>query len=459
MKINFREEVLKRKDELIADLQGVIRINSELTTFDPSRKGAPFGEGTREALDFMLNMGKRDGFETVNLEGYAGHIEYGKQHDFVGIIGHLDVVPAGNDWTYPPYGAEIHDGKMFGRGTEDDKGPTIAAYYALKILKELNVPLSKRIKLILGNDEETAWRCVRHYFSIYPEAPVSGFIPDADFPLIYAEKGITRIFVDGNIDHQDIVEIHGGFRDNMVPDYAEALLKPSTDYTSLFQNFLKQKGYTGEASQKEGLVFIKVVGKSAHGSTPEHGENAIDRLFEFFIEQNMKSSMIDAYQTLLLNDYHGVKLGVSYRDEEMGPLTNNVGVMHGKEGKFQIHLNLRYPNPIVIDDVMATLKKAFMSFGITVTLDKHQPLLYKDPNSPLVKTLMDVYKKHTNDQEAKPINIGGGTFARAMSNCVAFGPHFLGKPTFIHQKNEFIDIDDLLLATIIYTEALYELAK
>jgi succinyl-diaminopimelate desuccinylase len=459
MSINFKEEVLKRKDQLILDLQKLIQINSELTTFDANRKGAPFGEGTKEALDFMLGIGERDGFSTVNLEGYAGHIEYGHQKDFVGIIGHLDVVPAGNDWTYPPYGAEIHDGKMYGRGTEDDKGPTIAAYYAMKILKELNVPLSKRVKLILGNDEETAWRCVRHYFSVYPESPVSGFIPDADFPLIYAEKGISRIFVDGKNDLSDVIEVHGGFRDNMVPDYASALLKPSKNYVELFQAFLKKNNYVGKAELKDGVVHLNVVGKSAHGSTPQFGENAIDRMMSFFIEVGMKGTMLDAYQNLLLNDFLGKKLGVAYTDQEMGELTNNVGVLQSKNGTYQIHLNLRYPNHVDFDQVVSTLKEAFRVYQAEVNVDKHQLLLYKDPNSELVKTLMNVYKKHTNDHEAKPINIGGGTFARAMPNCVAFGPHFLDKPTFIHQKNEFIGIDDLLLATIIYTEALYELAK
>ncbi|MDY0295344.1 MAG: dipeptidase PepV [Acholeplasmataceae bacterium] len=459
MKINFKEEVLKRKDQLILDLQKLIQINSELTTFDPERKGAPFGEGTKQALDYMLAVGQRDGFSTVNLDGYAGHIEYGTQKDFVGIIGHLDVVPAGNDWTYPPYGAEIHDGKMYGRGTEDDKGPTIAAYYALKILKELNVPLSKRVKLILGNDEETAWRCVRHYFSVYPESPVSGFIPDADFPLIYAEKGISRIFVEGTCDAKDVIEIHGGFRDNMVPDYASALLEPNKDYIASFKKFLNDHQYEGTTEVKNDKIFIKVVGKSAHGSTPQFGENAIDRMMSFLMSENLGGSMLEAYEKLLLNDFLGKKVGVDYVDEEMGELTNNVGVFNAENGTYQIHLNLRYPNHVSFDEVVLKLQKAFETFGATVKVDKHQLLLYKDPNSALVKTLMDIYKKHTDDKDAKPINIGGGTFARAMPNCVAFGPHFLDKPTFIHQKNEFIGIDDLLLATIIYTEALYELAK
>lgn len=459
MSINFKQEVLSRKEQIIKDLQDLIKINSELTTFDPNRKGAPFGEGTKEALDLMLAFGKRDGFETVNLDGYAGHIEYGKQKEFVGMIGHLDVVPAGNGWDYPPYGAEIHNNRMYGRGTEDDKGPTIAAYYALKILKELNVPLSKRIKLILGNDEETAWRCVRHYFSVYPEAPVSGFIPDADFPLIYAEKGIARIFVEGKLDHPDFIEIHGGFRDNMVPDYASALLEPSRDYVGLFADFLKQKGYEGQGAMKDGKAFIKVSGKSAHGSTPQYGENAIDRLFEFFLEQNLTSNLVKLVDDLLIHDIKGEKLGVLYHDEEMGPLTNNFGVLIAKDGQYQIHLNLRYPNGVNFDQTVETIKEKVLPYQATCTVDKHQLLLYKDPNSDLVKKLMAVYIKHTGDKNAKAITIGGGTFARAMPNCVAFGPHFLDKPTYIHQKNEFIDIDDFLTATIIYTEALYELAK
>jgi succinyl-diaminopimelate desuccinylase len=459
MAINFKHEVMKRKDQLVLDLQRLIQINSELTTFDPKRKGAPFGEGIKDALDFMLQLGQRDGFSTVNLDGYAGHIEMGQQKEFVGMIGHLDVVPAGNDWTYPPYGAEIHDGKMYGRGTEDDKGPTIAAYYAMKILHELKLPLTKRVKLILGNDEETAWRCVRHYFSVYPESPVSGFIPDADFPLIYAEKGISRIFVEGKIDANDVIDIHGGFRDNMVPDYASATLKASKDYVQSFHAYLKKHGYEGIAEKKNDTVFIKVVGKSAHGSTPQFGQNAIDRLLHFLLEEKLGGQMLKAYEQLLIDDYLGTKLGVAYTDQEMGPLTNNVGVLVGEHGTYQFHLNLRYPNHVSFDSVVDALKKAFKPFDATVKVDKHQALLYKDPNSELVKTLMNVYKKHTNDQHAKPINIGGGTFARAMPNSVAFGPHFLDKPTYIHQKNEFIGIEDLLLATAIYTEALYELAK
>lgn len=458
MKIDFKQEVLNRKEDIIRDLKGIIKINSELTTYDPNRKGAPFGEGIKEALDFMLELGEKDGFDVVNLDGYAGHISYGNQKEYVGTIGHLDVVPAGNDWTYPAYGAEIHNNKMYGRGTEDDKGPTIAIYYALKILKELNAPLSKRIKLILGTDEETAWRGVRHYFSVYPEIPVSGFIPDADFPLIYAEKGISRVFVEGKLESKDIVTLNGGFRDNMVPDFAEAYLNKTRDFGALFKQFLEENRYLGVTEEKDNLIYIKVFGKSAHGSTPEFGENAIDRLFEFFIKANMNDPIVKLASEKLIHDIHGQKLGVAYKDEEMGHLTINLGAMSMIGHNYRFNLNLRYPNGVDFDETIKKLKESVKPYDATIKVDNHQALLYVDPKSELVQKLLKVYRKHTNDM-TEPITIGGGTFARALPNSVAFGPHFLEKPTYIHQKNEFIDLDDFFMAIMIYTEALYELAK
>jgi len=457
--IDFKSEVIKRKERILEDLKGLIRINSELTTFDPERKGAPFGEGIREAFDYMLALGQRDGFQTEDLDGYAGHIAYGDQDTFVGMIGHLDVVPAGNDWTHAPYGGEIVDNRMYGRGTEDDKGPTIAAYYAMLILKELDLPLSKRIKLILGNDEETAWRCMRHYFKIHPEAPVSGFIPDADFPMIYAEKGISRILVEGKINDPRVISVEGGFRDNMVPDYCTLKIKADADTETLFKQFAKDRKYPAKVIKNNGTTTLSIEGISAHGSTPEAGENAIFRMFEFMAAERLGGDLLALFETFLLDDTFGVRLGVHVEDDEMGPLTNNVGVIRAANDTYSISLNVRYPKNAVFDDIVARMTERLKTKGGKVTVDNHQKVLYKDLDSPLVKTLMDVYRKHTGDNDAKPLSIGGGTFARVMPNVVAYGPHFHGKPTFIHQKDEFIDIDDFLAATAIYAEALYELAK
>jgi len=459
VKYNFKKEVENRKQQILDDLTSIIKINSELTSYDPKRKGAPFGEGIKEALDFMLDLGKKDGFKTLNLDGYAGHIEYGDQKDYVGMIGHLDVVPAGNDWTYPPYGATIKDGNMYGRGTEDDKGPTIAAYYAMKILKELNVSLNKRIKLVLGTDEETAWRGVSKYFEKYPEMPVSGFIPDADFPLIYAEKGIARVYIKGVLSDSDLIYINGGFRDNMVPDFAEAKLKKNKDYAGKFAQFLEENNYQGESSSTDAYDYIKIVGKSAHGSTPQFGINAIDLLFKFLKKEVNDKKVVALVNDLLVDDYLGVKLGVNYKDEEMGDLTNNLGVIKTINDTYEISLNLRYPHGVDFDETIKKISDKVSPYFAQVSVDHHQQLLYQDPKSELVQTLMNVYRKNTKDKHAKPITIGGGTFARAMKNTVAFGPHFLDKPTYIHQKNEYIDLDDFFKAIVIYTEALFELAK
>ncbi|NCU32988.1 MAG: Sapep family Mn(2+)-dependent dipeptidase, partial [Candidatus Moranbacteria bacterium] len=354
-------------------------------------------------------------------------------------------------------GGDIYPSFKNIRNSNDDFFEDLIVFNFEILKKELknNYPF---ICVILGNDDETGWRCVRHYFSVFPEAPVSGFIPDADFPLIYAEKGITRIFIEGSFDIDNVVSIEGGFRDNMVPDYAKAVLS-NPIYAQAFVSFLKHKGYEGSHEVKDNQLIIKVVGKSAHGSTPQFGDNAIDRLFEFFIEQKFQGKLVSLVNDLLIHDIHGHKLGVAYHDDEMGDLTNNFGVIKSTGKTYQIMLNLRYPNGVQIDDVMTKLSSACEKYGAKVTLDKHQALLYKDPNSELISKLMAVYQKHTGDYDTKPLNIGGGTFARAMPNCVAFGPHFLDKPTYIHQKNEYIGIEELLLATTIYTEALYELSK
>lgn len=453
MTIDFKKEVLKRKDELIKDLSNLININSELTTYDPMRVGAPFGEGNREALDLMLSLGKRDGFKTLNVDGFAGHIEYGNQNDYVAILGHLDVVPAGNDWTYPPYEATIVDGKMYGRGVEDDKGPTIAAYYAMKILKELNVPLSKRIKLIVGSDEESGSRCVEHYFKKHPEQPVSGFVPDADFPLIYAEKGITRIDVSGKALNNKIVSINSGFRANMVPDYADLVL--SGNYTKEINQFDDKLTPKFEDNQTK----VRLYGKSAHGSTPELGENAVHKLINLLNHLQIENELSRLLNDRFLDDVNGKKLGINIECMETGKLTMNLGILTFKNGEYTITLDIRYPKGITYKEIVSKINESVEIYKASVTRASNSDMLYVDPNSKLVKTLMNAYINHSGDKNAKPIVIGGGTFARSISNVVAFGPHFPGKPSFIHQRDEYIEVDDLILATIIYLEALYELAK
>ncbi len=458
MKIDFVKEVEQRKEAILKDLTGLIQINSELTTFDPKRTNAPFGQGIDDALTYMLNLGKRDGFQTLNADHYAGHIEYGNQDEYVGMVGHLDVVPAGSGWTYPPYGAVIANGNMYGRGTEDDKGPTLAAYYAMKILKDLNVPLSKRIKLVIGTDEETQWRCVQYYFKHYPEQPVAGFIPDSEFPLTYGEKGILKVTVKGKTLPNALLSFDSGLRDNMVPDHAQAVLN-DLSLKPKFEAYLSSHHYVGSATVNGDLLTLEIDGKSAHGSTPEEGVNAAYLLIQFFNESGLTNAFIDAVNAYLLDDPKGEKIGVDHYDEEMGGVTINAGVFKLEQNQFEIVLNPRYPNGVDADLFIKKIAMAFESLGLQVELGKHQKLLYVDPKSEMVQKLMKAYIKYSGDIDAQPQTTGGGTFARAMKNSVAFGPHFPGKPTYIHQKDEYIILDDFFMSIAIYADALLELAK
>lgn len=191
--IDFKAEVEKRKDALMEDLFSLLRIDSAMDMEHADAEN-PFGPGPRKALDAFLKIAERDGYTTKNYDNYVGHFEYenGASDDaeVLGIIGHLDVVPAGSGWDSNPFEPEIRNGNLYARGASDDKGPTVACYYALKILKELNLPLSKKIRFIVGTNEETGWADMDYYFE-HCELPLPdfGFSPDAEFPIINGEKG------------------------------------------------------------------------------------------------------------------------------------------------------------------------------------------------------------------------------------------------------------------------------
>ncbi|HHT39408.1 MAG: dipeptidase PepV [Acholeplasmatales bacterium] len=457
MKIDFYQEALKQKDSLIKNTQKLLKINSELEEFNPDSP-APFGKGINDALEMMLALGESDGFKTLNVSGYAGHIELGNAFEYIGVMGHLDVVPAGSNWDSPPYEAKIIDNKIIARGATDDKGPTMAAYYALKILKELKLPLQKRIKLILGTDEETKWRGINYYFKQFPEQPLYGFIPDASFPLTYAEKGILRMKISGAYEAGPLLSFKAGLRDNMVPDSCQVILN-SKIYETAFLEYLKKHNYQGKTNIKDDYLHLSIEGKSAHGATPQLGLNAAYIMIEFFKEIDLNNGFIDLIDTYLLNDSYGKKMGVDFKDQETGSLTINAGLFNYDEKGFEIIINPRYPNNVDSEELIKKMIALFEVLGHEAELISHQKSLYVDPNSFLVKTLLNVYKKHSKDFDALPLTTGGGTYARAMENSVAFGPEFPGTNNLIHQPNEFIDIDELVKMVAIYAESLYELAK
>ncbi|HDR7323364.1 dipeptidase PepV [Bacillus cereus group sp. N18] len=465
--INWTEEVAKRKDDLIRDTQQFLQIKS-VWEEESAKEGAPFGEGVEKALSFMLHKGELEGFSSKNLEGYAGHLEMGKGEELVGILCHVDVVPEGDGWTTPAYSADIREGKIFARGAIDDKGPTMAAYYAMKIVKELGLPLSKRVRMILGTDEESNWKCVDHYFK-NEEMPTIGFAPDADFPIINAEKGISDIQVVQNGSEEkkgvyELVSFESGRRLNMVPDFAKAVItgEDVNALTVAYEEYLKTAKKIGNSTIEGNTVTLQIEGISAHGSTPEKGENAGLLLANFLTTVSLDGKA-NAFATFaaetFTGDIFGEKATIAYKDEVSGSLTVNVGrLSYTKENGGNLGLNVRYPVTTNFEEMIAKLKEYVSIHGFEVADYSNSRPHHVDKDHVLIRTLQRVYEEQTGEK-AELLAIGGGTYARSLKAGVAFGPLFPGKEELAHQKDEYIEIEDLLKATAIYAQAIHELAK
>lgn len=452
------------RDDIIRTTQEIVRIRSvkEAPVGD-----APFGEGIQKCLEYTRDLCEGMGFETVNVDNYALHADMGQGTETLAVLAHIDVVPEGSDWSYDPYGAVIADGKIFGRGTIDDKGPAVAALYAMKVLKDAGVPLKRRIRIIFGTDEESGWGCMKHYFAKMP-APDLGFTPDADFPAIHGEKGIlifdlvkplTQPWVGEGI---RVLSIKGGNRPNMVPDSCEALVTGAEDLGALAAAYGAEHGLRVETEAVESDVRIRFHGVSAHGSLPEKGVNAVSHLIQFLGHLPLASGdmrdFVAAYCHRVGLEYNGQHIGCGFEDADSGKLIFNVGVIDTTAAAVKVTVNIRYPITSSDEAVYGGMAAALAGTGIEIVPDDHMKPIYFPKDHPLIETLMSVYREQTGDVASEPITIGGGTYARAMSNCVAFGPLMPGMPELAHQKNEYIGIDHLIQMTKIYAHALYRLA-
>ncbi|MBX4263581.1 dipeptidase PepV [Clostridium estertheticum] len=453
------------KEDIIKSTQEIIKIKSVESEPKP---GMPFGEGVAKSLECALGVAKRLGLHTVNVDGYVGYAEYGTGDDYVLALGHLDIVPEGDGWIYPPYGAEIHDGKMYGRGTTDDKGPIMATLFGLKAIKDAKLPVSKRIRVLFGTNEETGSKELDHYLE-KEKPPVAGFTPDADYPIINGEKGITifdivKDFNNINKGENIIKYIKGGQVSNMVPDYCEAgiISTNANVIVKLLRSFIKDTEYKLSAVVNTNLIIIKSIGEAAHGSTPEFGKNAIMQLLQFLgtinLDSNDASELVEFLNKNIGMQTHGESFGVCLEDKISGKLSFNVGVINMDKNSATVTLNLRYPVTNKLEDMMTPFNEKIKGTGLRVERFVHQEPLYFPPDSPIIKSLQKVYTEQTGE-EATLVSIGGGTYAKEMPNIVAFGPMFPGEPDTIHKQNEYITIDNLIKNAKIYAHALYELAK
>ena len=427
-------------------LQTIVKI----LQFDSSLKAAeenyPFGKETADCLQYFLDLAASMGFATKNYDNYVGEVIFGDGEPFA-LLAHLDVVPAGNGWKYPPFGGVINDdvskggvtgNKVWGRGAMDDKGPAVCLLYALKALKDAGITPNRQFRLILGCNEEAGWKCIDYYNQV-AVMPEEGFTPDANFPVIYAEKGILHVSFAFPIHNAPFSALRGGERANMVCDLATAFIHKNcarvlTEYKNTVAGTHLSYDNTTSA--------LCSYGKSAHGSTPHRGANALQALLAFLAQDNADCKR--AYEILFEDS-----LGLTKLHDETGYLTFSPNVASYKDGVLTVLADIRFPASLPKATVTNLLENEAFSYEIK----NYQAPLYNDPNGTLITTLNQVYNQVTGRTE-KPIAIGGGTYARALKRGCAFGPEMDGEEDTIHQADEYITFDKIKQLLQIYFEAL-----
>lgn len=456
--MTLNDHVLSMEPALLASLQENLRIASVQGSPLPD---APYGAEVRDSLLHVLATAESLGFPVTNLDGHVGWCEYGDGEEMVAVLGHLDVVPAGDGWNFDPWGGEIRDNRIFGRGTMDDKGPSIAALYALAALRDSGLPTKRRIRLLFGCNEETGAADMKYYLAHGGEIPVMGFTPDAEYPVINGEKGIINVtYSCSYIQSGDLklLAIFGGTAPNVVPSAACAKIACSPE---IAQRITQLKAPKVRYTPTEYGIFVEADGVNAHGSTPGQGENAIGRLMLALDTLPFSGELAEIIHFLadkLGMETDGHSVNIALQDDISGELTLNWGTLHADESHLSMKINYRYPVTKSYEDCAPILNDLFLSNGFSIQAEAHKAKLYIPEDSQLVQTLLKVYTDHT-DLNGRPISIGGGTYAKSLPNILAFGPIFPGDEVREHKPDEFIEIPKLMKTAQIIASAMYEMAK
>ena len=477
--VNYEKYLEQNEPEMIEALQQLLRINTEQTPPVTAKDGQvyPFGEGNQACLEAALAMGQRMGFVTRNVDNYGGHIDWpgtDENPKIMAVLGHLDVVPAGSGWDFEPYGAEVKAGYIYGRGTTDDKGPVVSCLYCMKALKDAGYQPKNTIRLILGLDEETGWKGMKYYFDKV-ERPDFGFTPDADFPIINGEKGILTFELAKKFGRTqagskglELRSLAGGTAPNSVPDKCRAVVRSEAAgaYDKIKEKAAAWRELTGYKLSCKGMgksLELMVTGISAHGAHPDRGLNAVSVMMEFLGQLNFinedHNDFISFYNKYIGFCLDGAGMGIDFEDEKSGRMVFNVGLAELSPEAGKITINLRYPVSCNPDTIFAAMEPLLTQYNMGRIVLKHQEPIYLDLDNPMVELLMDIYRKQTGDETSQPIVIGGGTYARATPNIIAFGAAFPGDEDLMHQKNERLSLQRLRMMTKIYAETIYKLSS
>ena len=410
-------------------------------------KSMPFGKGVADALQFVADLGERFGFDVDRCDGYATELTIGEGTKTIGIYAHADVVPVTGEWKNPPFEPTIEDGKIYGRGTSDDKGPFIAAFYAVKALKDAGLIRNYKIKIVVGGDEERGSSCLDYYFhNLKKEYPTFGFTPDSDFPLIYGEKEITDFYPSINVNIPHVKSIKGGAATNAVCDKVTIELDDVTDIKKYLDEHVVEHTIDGNK--------VTIFGKSCHGSTPELGINAalialkaIGTIYQVETITRIGEKMADT---------SGKSFGCYSHSDLLKDTTYCVGLIDYENGKLSFSVNFRSPENVDPKEIVSKFDKFFLTQSKIDGEPSHYLLF--DPKSKLVSTLLKAYRKETGDR-SEPLTTGGGTYAKHAKNTIAFGALFPGRVSTMHEPNEYMPIEDIYLSAAIYAHAIDLLGK
>ena len=436
----------KTMNDQIFDLQRLVRVKS-VSRGEPAQPGKPFGRSVYEALETALDIARSRGFEKVwSVDGYAGVIEYGEGDETLGILAHLDVVPEGEGWTYPPYGAEIHGSRIYGRGTLDDKGAAVSAIYALAAVKESGVKMKRKVRIILGTDEEIGSLGVAHYLKT-EGAPTMAFTPDAEYPVVNSEMGILQATY-----HRDgayAIRVSVGTAANVIPGVVTVTLPNPAKTVPV------PEGFTAEFQENT----ITVTGRGGHASMPEFAKNALLATLQVLNAQELPeqdAALVNGFSKLWALDLHGEHLGIDVTDDS-GRTTYSPDIFTVDETGVTFTTDCRHPFSESADTLLNTWDAAYGKLGFTRVKEIIKPGHFIPADSELVSTLMRVYNR-INGSDSKPLSMGGGTYARELPNAVAFGVVREGDANLCHVPDESVALDDLRFNTEVMAEAIYELA-
>ena len=432
-------------------LQGWIRVPS---VKDTAEEGAPFGREVRRMLDTAMADARKLGFEVRDFDGYACDVTLGGAEEKIAVLGHLDVVPVGDGWTKPPFDALIENGRMYGRGTNDDKGPSLAALFAMKAIRDAGIPLKKSIRLILGCDEESGWEDMA-YYGAHEKIPDTGFSPDASFPLINTEKGMLELVLRAPAAKTGlkILEFSTGDRINVIPGECRVLVEGGAETAAKAAAYAEKTGLPYTAEVTEQGVWLTALGIPGHSAYPEGKRNAIGMMLLLLRELGAEGPIAELADRVGLES-DGKSLGCAYRDEVSEGLTCNMGILRLENGEWYGTLDMRCP---VTADLAKLREEAVARLTCFEVMTETKAPHHVPADSKLVRSLLAAYEEETG-LEGKPMSTGGGTYAKVLKQGVAFGALFPDEEDLAHQADEYEDIDRLMLAMKIYANALIRLA-